>query len=222
MTAKFRSKNIASALGGVALLATAVTCTAQAQTPAQPPAGPSRTAAPVAGGAIPPAVAGIPIPAEYTIGPDDVLSIVFWRDKDMTTEAAVRPDGMISLPLINDVHAAGLTPGQLKDLLVDESKKYIEDPSVTVVVKQINSRKVYITGEVNKPGPYPLTGPTTVLQLLSIAGGVKEYAHLKKISIVRNENGKPVSFRFNYEEVINQKNLKQNIALKPGDTIIVP
>ena len=121
------------------------------------------------------------------------------------------------------MHAAGLTPGQLHDMLVEESKKYVEDPNVTVVVKQINSRKVFITGEVNKPGPYPLMAPTTtVLQLLAVAGGLREYAHSEKIAIMRTENGKPVSFLFNYKEFVKNKNLKQNIDLKPGDTIIVP
>ena len=140
----------------------------------------------------------------------------------MTADVAVRPDGKISLPLLNDVTAAGLTPSQLRDHLVEASKQYFEDPSVTVVVRQMNSRKVFITGEVNKPGPYPLIAPTTVLQLISIAGGLHEYADSKKILIVRNENGKPTSFAFNYKDVVSRKNLRQNILLKPGDTVIVP
>jgi polysaccharide export outer membrane protein len=156
------------------------------------------------------------------IGPEDLLGVVYWRDKDMTGDVAVRPDGKISLPLLNDVQAAGLTPAQLRDRLVDASKQYFEDPSITVVVKQMNSRKVFITGEVSKPGPYPLIGPTTVLQLISIAGGLREYAESKKILIVRNENGKPTSFLFNYKDVVSRKNLRQNIELKPGDTVIVP
>ncbi len=151
-----------------------------------------------------------------------MLSIVFWRDKEMSTEVAVRPDGKITLPLLNEVRAAGLTPGQLKDLLVEESKKYVEDPNVTVVVKQINSRKVFITGEINKPGPYALMAPMTVMQLLVVAGGLRDYAHAEKITIMRTENGKPVSLLFNYKEFVKNKNLKQNIDLKPGDTIIVP
>jgi len=151
-----------------------------------------------------------------------VLSVVFWRDKDMTGDVTVRPDGKVSLPLLNDVQAAGLTPAQLRDRLIEASKQYFEDPSVTVVVKQMNSRKVFITGEVNKPGPYPLVGPTTVLQLISIAGGLRDYADSKKILIVRNEDGRPVSYLFNYKDVVSRKNLRQNIELKPGDTVIVP
>jgi polysaccharide export outer membrane protein len=151
-----------------------------------------------------------------------VLSIVYWKDKDMSADAKVRPDGRIALPLINEVQAAGLTPEQLHQRLTEESKKYMEDANITVVVREINSRKAFITGEVNKPGPYPLIAPTTVLQLISIAGGLHEYADSKKILIVRNENGRPTSYPFNYKDVISRKNLRQNIELKPGDTVIVP
>jgi polysaccharide export outer membrane protein len=151
-----------------------------------------------------------------------VLSVIFWRDKELTADVTVRPDGKISLPLLNDVQATGLTPAQLRDRIVEESKKYVEDPNVTVVVKQINSRRVFITGEVKKPGPYALTAATSVLQMISIAGGLADYAKTDKISIVRVESGKPKSFKFNYKQVIEGKNLAQNIELKPGDTIIVP
>ena len=166
--------------------------------------------------------AGSEPPANYVIGPDDVLSVVFWRDKDMSADVTVRSDGKISLPLLNDIQAAGLTPVQLRDRLLSEAKRYIEDPSVTIVVKQINSRKVFITGEVNKPGPYPLTTPTTVLQLLALAGGLKDYADSKNIAIVRTEGGTPTRHAFNYKDVASGRNLKQNIELKPGDTVVVP
>ena len=221
MTVKFRSKSIAKALS----FALAATALAPATARAQAAQGPN--AKPAAGvvAAAPPAVVPAPVLAaipDYLIGAEDVLSIVFWRDKEMSTEVAVRPDGKITLPLLNEVRAAGLTPGQLKDLLVEESKKYVEDPNVTVVVKQINSRKVFITGEINKPGPYALMAPMTVMQLLVIAGGLRDYAHSEKITIMRTENGKPVSLNFNYKDFVKNKNLKQNIDLKPGDTIIVP
>lgn len=175
----------------------------------------SRNAAP----AIP---AGAAVPADYVIGPDDVLTIYFWREKEMSGDVAVRPDGRISLPLLNDIDAAGLTPEELRVRVTEAANTLIEDPTVTVVVKQINSRKVFITGQVGKPGPYPLSGPTTVVQLIAMAGGVAEYADDKNISIVRVENGKQVSLRFNYDEVKKRKKLEQNILLKPGDTIIVP
>jgi polysaccharide biosynthesis/export protein len=170
----------------------------------------------------PAAPAGVPLPAGYVIGPDDVLSVLFWRDAEMSGDFAVRPDGMISLLLVNDIRAAGLTPEELRDEVTKAASKYIDDPTVTIVVKEINSRKVFITGMVGKPGDYPLTGPTTVMQLLSMAGGVHEFAKKKNIMIIRRENGRDVAVKFNYEDVRKGKNLKQNIELKPGDTIIVP
>ncbi len=164
----------------------------------------------------------VPPPPDYVIGPDDLLSIVFWRDKDMSADVAVRPDGKISLPLLNDVQAAGLTPPQLRDQLTEQAKRYLEDPNVTVVVRQINSRKVFVNGEINKPGPYVLTGPTTVMQVLALAGGLREYADEKHILVLRNEGGRAKTYAFNYRDVSKGKNLSQNVELKPGDTIIVP
>ena len=119
------------------------------------------------------------------IGPEDVLAILFWRDKDMSVETSVRPDGMITVPLLNDIKAAGLTPEQLREAIEKAAAEYVEDPSVTVAVKQINSRRVFVTGNVAKPGPYPLISATTVLQLISMAGGLTEYADEKGISVMR-------------------------------------
>lgn len=240
MTAKFHSKSIANLLG-VGMVALGVPLHAQNSGRAVlPPAAPSgssaaQPAAPAAPASSVPAPAKVTpptpaptvapavlVPPGYVIGPEDVLSVLYWKDKDMSTDVAVRPDGKISLPLLNDIDAAGLTPEQLRDRLMEESKRYLEDPNVTVVVKQINSRKVFVTGEIGKPGPYPLTGPTTVLQLIALAGGLRDFADSKKIVIVRTENGKPVTYRFNYKDVASRKNLSQNIELKPGDTIIVP
>ena len=187
----------------------------QAQVPPAPKPNQSPAHAAVAPGSA-------PVAPDYVIGPDDVLSIVFWRDKDISADVAVRPDGRISLPLLNDVQAGGLTPLQLRDRLTEEARRYVEDPNVTVVVRQINSRKVFVTGEVQKPGPYSLTGPTTVLQMIAMAGGLKEYADAKNIAIMRVENGRTLSCGFNYRDVAKRRNLRQNIELKPGDTIIVP
>ncbi len=168
-----------------------------------------------------PGVAVVP-PPDYVIGPEDVLSVVFWRDKDMSADVTVRPDGKISLPLLNDVEAAGLTPEQLCDRVIEDAKKYIEDPNVTVIVRQINSRRVYVTGEVSKPGPYPLIGPTTVLQMLATAGGLREYADAKHIVILRRENGRTTTSYFNYNAALKPQGARQNIELRPGDTIVVP
>jgi polysaccharide export outer membrane protein len=184
------------------------------------PAAPAPTAARVAVAPVVPA--GVPTPPDYVIGPDDVLSIVFWREKDMSSDVYVRPDGKISLPLLNDMQASGLTPEQLRITVTEAAGKYVEDPAVTVVVKSINSRKVFITGQVAKPGPYALGGPTTVLQLIATAGGVAEYAKSDKIVVMRTESGKTVSYKFNYKDVTEGKKLQQNIDLKPGDTIVVP
>jgi polysaccharide export outer membrane protein len=148
--------------------------------------------------------------------------VVFWREKDLSTETAVRPDGMITVPLLNDVHTAGLTPDQLRERLQAAAAKFVADPTVTVVVQAINSRKVFITGLVSKPGQYPLAGPTSVMQLIAMAGGLQEYADSKKILIMRTEGGEQVAKQFNYRDVLNRKNLQQNIELLPGDTVIVP
>jgi len=213
MTANCLSKSIASAL-----LLAALPAFAQAQKPAATAQSMPTTAAAAAA----PRPTDPVLPAGYVIGTDDVLSIVYWKDKDMSADAKVRPDGRIALPLINEVQAAGLTPEQLQKKLTEESKKYMEDANITVVVREINSRKAFITGEVNKPGPYPLTSPTTVLQLISLAGGLREYADAKKIVIMRSENGRQIGLPFNYKEVAGGKNLQQNIELKPGDTVVVP
>jgi polysaccharide export outer membrane protein len=140
----------------------------------------------------------------------------------MSGDYVVRPDGQITLPLLNDVRAAGLTPEQLREALTKAAAKLIEDPSVTVGIKAINSRKVHITGQVAKPGEYPLTASTTIVQLIAKAGGLHEFADSKKIIVVRNDAGKQVFFKFNYKDFVNGKNLKQNIELKPGDTVVVP
>ena len=214
MTVNCRSKSIAS------LIAIAIAAPVFAQ--AQKPAVSAQSVPPAAAAAAAPRTTDPVVQPGYVIGPDDVLSIVFWKDKDMSAEAQVRPDGRIALPLINEVQAAGLTPDQLREKITDESKKFLEDASVTVVVRQINSRKAFITGEVNKPGTYPLTSPTTVMQLIAMAGGLREYADSKKIVIMRSENGKQKRLPFNYKDIIDGKNLEQNVELKPGDTVVVP
>ncbi|MGB2712538.1 MAG: polysaccharide biosynthesis/export family protein [Vicinamibacterales bacterium] len=169
----------------------------------------------------PVAPAGVPLPVGYVIGPEDVLSVVFWRDKELSAEVVVRPDGKISVPLLNDVQAAGYTPEQLADVLVKAATKYIADPTATVIIKEIRSRKVYVLGEVAKPGTVPLIGEMNVLQLIATVGGLLEYADKENITIVRMENGKERRFKFNYKDVVKGKKTEQNIMLKPGDTVVV-
>ena len=214
-------------LGHVLLFAAlAVLLCAPKSTEAQ--SAPSRVPATAPGGTTPagPGVdtsPGITPPPGYVIGPEDVLGIVFWRERDISSDAVVRPDGMISLPLINDVAAAGLTPEELRVKVTGLAEKFVQDPTVSVIVKQIHSRKVFITGSVSKPGPYPLGGPLTVLQLIAMAGGVSEFGDDEHILILRNDNGNPRAIRFNYKEVVkDRKNLKQNIELKPDDTVVIP
>jgi polysaccharide export outer membrane protein len=226
MTVNFRSKNtdkVPQYWGTAVMGCLVLALTASAQTQQKPAATNGAPAVPAAAAAVAAPRATDPVvPPGYVIGTDDVLSIVYWKDKDMSADAKVRPDGRIALPLINEVNAAGLTPEELHAKIVEESKKYMEDANITVVVREINSRKAFITGEVNKPGPYPLTAPTTVMQLISMAGGLREYANAKKIMIMRSENGKQISLPFNYKDVASGKKLNQNIQLKPGDTVVVP
>ena len=158
---------------------------------------------------------------DYVIGPEDQLSILFFQNHDMSADVVVRPDGKISLPLLNDITASGLTPDELREQVKTEALRFIQEPNPTVVVKQINSRKVFITGSVEKPGTYSLNSPTTVLQLIAAAGGLKEYADARNISIVRVENERQATFVFNYQEFVARKNQDQNIRLRPGDTVIV-
>jgi polysaccharide biosynthesis/export protein len=162
------------------------------------------------------------LPPDYVIGPDDVLDVRFWKDQDMSGEVVVRPDGRISLPLLNDVPAAGLTPEQLRTRLMEEARRYVETPNATVIVKTINSRKVFITGQVDKPGPYPLTSRITVVQLIAMAGGLREYADAGKILIMRTDNGRVIPLRFDYTKLAEGRNVSQNVELRPGDTVIVP
>ena len=212
-----RHVRIACLLAG-SLAVASVSLAQDAASPAAAPPAPATNSAPK-----PPALpAGVVPPAGYVIGPDDVLSIVFWKEKDISADVTVRPDGVISLSLINEVPAAGLTPEQLRVSITERAAQFVTDPTVTVIVKQINSRKVFITGQVPKPGPYPLGGPTTVLQMIATAGGVAEYADSENIRVMRTENGKPAAIRVNYKDISRGKNLQQNIELKPGDTIVVP
>ena len=190
--------------------------------PPPAPTAPTATVPPAAGVETDRSAAGAQPLNDYIIGTDDVLSVVFWRDKDMSADVVVRPDGKITLPLLNDMTAAGLTPTQLREQVVAAAARFLEDPAATIVVKQINSRRMFITGEVEKPGPYNITTPVTVMQFIAMAGGLKEYAHGQEIVIMRSEGGKAFTFAFDYAAVVKKKKPEQNILLKPGDVVIVP
>jgi polysaccharide export outer membrane protein len=164
-----------------------------------------------------------PVPSDYVIGVEDFLGIVFWRDQDkaLTTDVVVRPDGKISVPMLNDIQAAGLTPEQLAAAVQQAAAKYIRDAVATVVVRQIHSRKVFVIGEVSKPGAVQLISDMNVMQVLAEAGGFLEHANKTDVVIVRNESGREQRLKFNYKDVLKGKKLEQNIKLLPGDTILV-
>ena len=158
---------------------------------------------------------------EYVIGPEDVLHIAVWKEADLTATLPVRPDGKISLPLPDDVQAAGLTPEQLKVSVTEKLKRYIADPRVTVVVTAINSKRVYVNGEVMHPGPMTMSPNMTVLQALSSAG-LNQFANTKRIYVLRTENGKQQKLPVNYRKLVKGDQIEQNYVLQPGDTIVVP
>lgn len=162
-------------------------------------------------------------PEGYVIGIGDGLDISVWKEPELSKAVAVRPDGIITLPLIGEVKAVGLTPNQLQDQLAASLSKVLSDPQVTVIVVGINSLSYNIMGNVAKPGFYPLTHPLTILDAISLSGGLRDFAKLKKIYVLRTDaNGKQQKFYFNYKQVIKGINLSQNIQLEPRDMLVVP
>ena len=157
----------------------------------------------------------------YVIGVDDVLLISVWKEPDLTATLPVRPDGMISVPLLDDVQAAGLTPMQLAAVLKEKLRSYVTNPRVTVVITQTNSHRIYVLGEVLHTGPISLVHKMTVLQALATAG-FNEFANTKGIYILRTQNGKEEKIRFNYKQVLKGEGESKNILLQPGDMIVVP
>jgi len=158
----------------------------------------------------------------YVIGPEDVLEISVWQNQDLSRTVTVRPDGRISLPLINDVQAAGLTTEELKNQIAARLKPYVEVPNVAVIVQQINSWRVYIQGEVRSPGVYPLRSQTRISQAIAMAGGFTEFAKKGKIRVVRKTRGATEFIDVNYNNILSNKSVQDDIYLRPGDTIIVP
>jgi polysaccharide biosynthesis/export protein len=176
------------------------------------------------GKSAPPPDTNVPAPQagpSYVIGASDVLFVSVWKEPDLTNSLPVRADGMISMPLLNDVQAAGLTPMQLAASITERLKKFVADPHVTVVVTQMNSQRVYITGEVLHPGALNLTPDMTVLQALATAG-FSQFANTKGIYVLRSENGQQKKYPVNYKKLIKGEDADKNMILKPGDTIVVP
>lgn len=201
----------------LALILLVVPTSAQSNA-SRPPAGAEHSSAAVENS---PAHAPVVDP-NYVIGPQDMLDVSVWKEAELTRVVPVRPDGKISLPLLNDVQAAGLTPTQLAAQIAEDLKKFITNPQVTVIVTQTTSQRVYILGEVARPGAYPLLPGMTVLQALSSAGGFTLFANTKKIYVLRQTGAKQEKLYFNYKEVLDGKHSEQNTVLKAGDQIVVP
>ena len=158
---------------------------------------------------------------DYLLGPEDVLRISVWENKELTLDVVIRPDGKISIPLIQDVQAEGLTAAELASAIHLRIQSFIKDPQVSVIVTQVNAPKVFIIGNVTKPGPYPLRSETSILQALSLAGGFTQFASLRNIKLVRGTGAKQVVRKVNYYNLIEDGG-EGNYILKPGDTIVVP
>jgi polysaccharide export outer membrane protein len=203
-----------------ALLMPAVLCAAQSAPSAGQPAAKSSAAAKPNAKAPTPAAAPAAV-SSYVIGPTDVISVTVLKETTLSGSLLVRPDGMVSMPLLGDIQAAGLTPLQLADQITEKLKKFIQDPNVTVILTQINSQKVYLLGEVAKTGPVDLTPGMTLLEAISSGGGVTEYANTKKMYILRNDGGKHQKIPVQYKAAL-KGNSALNLTLKPGDTIVVP
>src|SRR5258708_6002002 len=162
------------------------------------------------------------VPQGYIVGESDVIRVNVWKEPDVSQTVVVRTDGSISLPLINEVKVAGMTPMQIQVLVAEKLKSFLNSPQVTVTVMEIHSKRAFITGEVARPGGYSLNTETTVLQLIAQAGGFTVFPNRDRIVVLRLEDGKPVRLRFKYKEVVHGKNTEQNIALHAGDTVVVP
>ena len=164
----------------------------------------------------------VDVPPGYIVGDSDVIRVNVWKEPEVSQTAVVRTDGNISLPLINEVKVSGMTPLQIQDLVAEKLKGFLNNPQVTVTVVEIRSKRAFITGEVARPGTYSLNAQTTVLQLIAQAGGFTPFAKTDSIVVLRTEDGRQSRLKFKYKEVIQGKKTEQNIALHPGDTVVVP
>jgi polysaccharide export outer membrane protein len=219
----------------MALFAFALISPAQDKTPATPgtskPAAPdkskpavpdtSKPATPDTSKPATPEVTAIAVPDSYVIGASDVVAVSVLKEPTLSSSLLVRPDGMISMPLLGDIKAAGKTPLQLADEVTTKLKKYIQDPNVTIILNQMNSKKVYMIGEIGRTGPVELTPGMTLLQAIATAGGPSPYANVKKMYILRTEGGKQQKIHVEYKQALRGDS-SFNLALNPGDTIVVP
>ena len=190
------------------------------QTAPKPPE-PAAAEQPKAEPAEAPKAVALPVTVDsktFSLGPEDVIYVRVWREADLSGVMVIRPDGRITLPLIRDVEAAGLTPEQLAASITQRLSEFINNPQVLVQVQAVRSKRYLITGEINRPGAFPLAVPTTVFEAIGLAGGFRDFANKKKITILRGDQ----RLKFNYNDVVKGKNLSQNVQLENGDKIIVP
>jgi polysaccharide export outer membrane protein len=180
---------------------------AQAKPEAAEPAEPVKTPLPVTVD-----------PKTFSLGPEDIISVRVWREAELSGQMVIRPDGKITMPLIRDVDASGITPEQLAARITEALSQYLTNPQVLVQVLAVRSKRYMISGEILRPGAYPLAVSTTVFEAITMAGGFRDFANKKKITIVRGDK----RLRFNYNDVVKGKNRTQNVQLENGDKIIVP
>ncbi len=159
---------------------------------------------------------------EYLLQPGDVLTVSVWKETDLSSDLLVRPDGGISMPLVGDIKAAGQTVEQVRAVIAERLRKYIPDPTVTLIVKQALGDQIFVIGKVNRPGEYPISRPVDVMQALSLAGGTTPFAAVNDIHILRRDGGHEITMPFRYGDVEHGHNLEQNIVLRSGDTVVVP
>ena len=204
-------------------IALGFTAAARAQTQAPPTQAAPATAQPAEPNQAPPArpTQASNVSPDYVIGPGDSLEVNVWKEPTISGTLPVRPDGMISLPLVGDLQASGLTPAHLSDEITEHLRKFINDPSVSVAVLGVYSKHIFLLGEVSKPGEMPLTPGLTLLQAISSAGGLSPYANAKHIYILRTTGGQQQKIKFDYKLAIKSGNL-QGVTLVSGDTIVVP
>jgi polysaccharide export outer membrane protein len=168
------------------------------------------------------AATAAPVRVPYTLNPGDVLSITVWKEVDLQRQIIIRPDGAFSFPLTGDIQAEGKSIEQIRQMVTERLEKYIPDPVVTVAVEGLGGNKVYVIGQVNRPGEFPAVGQLDVMQALSLGGGTTTFAQLGDIKILRRVNGMLIAIPFDYKDIEKGKRLNQNIVLEPGDVVVVP
>jgi polysaccharide export outer membrane protein len=205
-------------LAVLVMMSAATAVAAQNRAPAR---APSAAATPTAAVTTPPAMSKS-LPSDYVLGPGDIVQISVWKNEALSRTVPVRPDGKISMPLLHDIQASGLTAMQLRDKIANALAEFMPHPEVAVSVNEVHSMKVSVLGEVQKPGVLELRGATTVLEAIAMAGGFRDFASPSKITIIRTDNGQTKKIRFNYNRAVSSRSDEENLLLKTGDVIVVP